>query len=68
MKSSPMKPLPEIKIVRAICLAYGQCYHAAGLYYGGHYRTKEAAAIAAAKRKRALEEQVARRGHKRDAR
>jgi len=47
--------LPEIRIEKAICKEFGECWSANNPYWTGHYRTKHAAAIAAAKTKRALE-------------
>lgn len=50
-------PLPEIKIMRAICSSFesGFCYSANNPYYSGHYPTQEKAAAAAARKKRKLQ-------------
>ncbi len=52
-----MAELPEIRISRAICGAFGtgKCWSANNPYYSGHYRTKTAAAVAAVKKKKALQ-------------
>jgi len=51
-----MKPLPEIRLMKAHCGSFdsGFCWSANNPYYSGHYATKEKAASAAVKSKRAL--------------
>jgi hypothetical protein len=51
-----MRDLPEIQIVKAHCGSFpgGYCWSARNPYYSGHYPTKEKAASAAVRSKRAL--------------